>query len=182
VNGNVTLDRTPTLDANSHIYYTGTLTYPTNKSYSQSILNKCIKQTTIPGFTMPDYTIPMPRSKEWFTANGYQSSGALANGLKIYTEGDYTSSSWTSDKSNVIIVSKGNISITGLGGSGLSGVLFAPCGKVTFNGGYFKGLVIARDGFYVTSGGTDVTFIGIADFISDPDDYPFSLDPGVIQY
>jgi hypothetical protein len=63
--------------------------------------------------------------------------------------------------------------LTGLGGSGVTGVLFAPNGKVTFNGGFFEGVVIARDGFFVTSGGTQVTFRNIAEYFSDPNDYPF---------
>jgi len=44
---------------------------------------------------------------------------------------------------------------------------------VTFNGDSLEGVVIARDGFFVTSGGTAVTFRNIEEYISDPDDYPF---------
>jgi hypothetical protein len=186
VNGNVELGWTPTLDANSRIFYTGTLTHP--NYYSESILAKCIKQDSVPGFTMPDYEIPEPKSSEWFTEHGYQPAGDLVNDLKIYTEGDYTSSSWRPDTSNVIIVSEGDISITGMGGSTLTGVLYAPNGKVTFGGGSFIGFVVSEDGFSVTRGGTSVSFKGIADFISDPDEYPFSQgsqgsqDTDPIQY
>ena len=52
-------------------------------------------------------------------------------------------------------------------------MLFAPYKKVTFEGGFFEGLVIARDGFSVTSGGTEVTFRNFATYFSNPDDYPF---------
>lgn len=184
VNGNVELGWTPTLDTNSHIYYTGTLSCPNNKcsNYNQSILAKCIKQATVPDFTMPGYPIPPPKSGAWFTAHGYVSSGTLVNNLKIYTEGDYISSSWRPDVSNVIIVSKGDISITGMGGSKLTGVLYAPSGKVTFNGGSFEGFVISQEGFFVTSGGTTITFKGIENYITDSNDYPFSLEPGIVQY
>jgi hypothetical protein len=59
----------------------------------------------------------------------------------------------------------------------LTGVLFAPYGKVTFNGGFFTGTVIARDGFNVTSGGTIVTFKSIEDFFDDnPEDIPMSVE------
>lgn len=60
--------------------------------------------------------------------------------------------------------SKGDSSITCYC-NGLTGVLYAPYGKVTFNGGYFKGFVTARDGFFVTNGGTTVTFEGIDNFM-----------------
>jgi hypothetical protein len=63
-----------------------------------------------------------------------------------------------------------------MGGSGLTGVLFAPYGRVTFNGGFFQGTVIARDGFFVTSGGTNVTFINIENFFDDHEDIPISSD------
>jgi len=33
--------------------------------------------------------------------------------------------------------------------------------------------VIARDGFFVTSGGTTVVFRNIDHYISNPDEYPF---------
>jgi hypothetical protein len=110
------------------------------------------------------------------------SSGTLVSNLKIFTEGNYISSSWRPTAENVIIASKGNISITGLGGSGLTGILYAPYGKVTFSGAFFTGMVIARDGFDVTSGGTTVTFRGIENYISDPADYPFKPDEVIIQY
>lgn len=185
VNGNVELDWTPTLSAGSNIYYTGALTHPAN--YNTGILAKCHKipygsVQSFPSFTMPAYAIPAPREASWFASKGYVSSGILVSNLKIFTEGNYSSSSWRPTAENVIIVSKGNISITGLGGSGLTGILYAPYGKVTFSGAFFTGMVIARDGFDVTSGGTKITFRGIENYISDPADYPFKPDEVIIQY
>jgi PKD repeat protein len=172
VDGDVTLMWTPTLDTNSHIYYTGTLTVPSG-NYPTAITSKCIFQPTVPGFTMPSQAIPSVKSDAWYAARGYVPSGALADNLKIFAN-SYSSSSWSNTVSNVVIIAKtGDISITGLGGSGLRGVLFAPNGKVTFNGGFFEGVVIARDGFDVTSGGTTVTFTNLADYFSSSDDYPF---------
>lgn len=170
VKGNLELGWTPQIHQN--IYYTGTLTYP--NGYSAALLAKCIKveESALPPFVMPSYTIPAPRDDAWYAAKGYVDAG-LANNRKIFKQTSFTSTSWMASVSNVIIVSKGDITITGLGGSGLTGVLFAPYGKVTFDGGFFTGLVIARDGFYVTSGGTPVTFQNISNFISDTADYPF---------
>jgi len=192
VNGTVELGWTPTLSSNTNIYYVGDgnpatpdIIHPSY--YNQSILDKCHKipygnVQAFPSFSMPNVTIPDPRSSAWFPPKGYVPSGALVSGLKIYTEGDYISSVWRPTADNVIIVSKGNISITKLGGSGLSGILYAPYGKVTFNGGSFTGMVIARDGFFVTSGGTTVTFRGIENYIASADDYPFKPDEQIIQY
>jgi hypothetical protein len=55
----------------------------------------------------------------------------------------------------------------------VTGIFFAPNGKVTFNGGFLEGVVIARDGFFVTSGGTTVTFKNLEEYISNSEDYPF---------
>jgi len=177
VNGNVTLDWTPTLDANSHIYYTGTLSKPNNYNHPE-ILAKCIPNTPFPGFTMPDYTIPAPRESQWFADNGYVSSGNLVTNMKIYTEGDYTSQKGPKAQ-DVIIVSKGNITIKGW--SNVTGILYAPFGKVTFEGGNFTGVVIARDGFFETGGGTNVTFDqSYLDYLGA--DGPFRPDTTVSQY
>ena len=162
VNGNVVLKwGAPTLDKN--IYYTGTLTNPGH--YDQPTLNKCHhipyngvdgNVATFPDFTMPDYTIPPPRESQWFTDNGYVSSGNLVTNKKIYTEGNYTSNN-NPTAQNVIIVSKGDITIAGQK-SNVTGILYAPYGKVTFQKGTFTGVIIARDGFSNPGGGTDVTF------------------------
>jgi len=171
VNGDVTLGWTPTLDTNSYIYYTGTLTVPSN--YYKSITDKCIKNSTVPGFTMPSLPMPSIKSDAWYAAQGYVSGGTLVSNTKIVAD-SYSSSIWEPTATNVIIVARnGDIKLTGLGGSGVTGVLFAPKGKVQFEGAYFQGVVIARDGFYVTSGGTTVTFKNINEYVSDPNDYPF---------
>ncbi|HII98390.1 MAG TPA: PKD domain-containing protein [Methanoregula sp.] len=171
VNGDLTLGwGEPVLDSDARIYYTGTFTHP---GMSPAILSKCIQQATVPTYPIPELTMPPVKSADWYADRGYVSSGALTSNLKIFAN-SYSSTSWTSSASNVIIVAQnGDITLTGLGGSGVTGVFFAPNGRVTFNGGYFEGVVIARDGFYVTSGGTPVTFRNLDDYISDPADYPF---------
>ncbi len=172
VNGDLQLGNTPTLDPNARIYYTGTIDVPNNYNHPE-IVSKCIHQATVPGFTMPDQTIPPVKSAAWYAARGYTSSGALTSNMKIFAD-SYSSTSYRPTANNVIIVARnGDITLTGLGGSGVTGVLFAPNGKVTINGGFFEGLVIARDGFVVTSGGTLVTFKNLNVYISNPDDYPF---------
>jgi len=170
VNGDLTLDWTPTLAENTRIYYTGKFKYP--PSMSKEIVAKCIYQEKVPGFTMPDQTIPPVKPTEWYDKHGYLPGGDLTSGIKIFS-GSYSSTKSKNNAENVVIVaSQGDITITGLGGNGVTGVLFAPYGKVTFEGGFFEGVVIARDGFFVTSGGTKVTFVNFAKYFSSPDDYP----------
>ena len=172
VNGDLTLGWTPTLDSNSHIYYTGSLAVPQNYNHPE-IISKCVHQSTVPGFTMPDTALPSPKTAAFYAARGYVTSGLLADNLKIVAD-SYSSTAWRPSASNVVIIARtGDITITGLGGSGVSGVLFAPNGKVTFSGGSFTGVVIARDGFDVTSGGTLVTFTNLEDYFASSADYPF---------
>lgn len=176
VDGDLTLDWTPWLADDARIYYTGTLTTPPNYGSNPdaaNILAKCIHQATVPGFDMPDLGIPSAKPPEWYTSRGYALSGDLTSNLKIFAD-SYTSEGWKNTATNIIIIARtGDITITGLGDSGVTGIFFAPQGKVTFNGGFLEGVVIARDGFFVTSGGTTVTFRSIGQYITNPDDYPF---------
>jgi len=170
VNGDVTLEWTPTLDDDARIYYTGNLYHPSD--YPEGILDKCIPQTSVPGCVIPDLTLPPVKSQSWYDTNGYVSSGALTSNLKIFAD-SYSSTSWESSAYNVVIIARnGDITLSGLGSSGVTGVLYAPKGRVTFNGAFFNGVVLTRDGFFVTSGGTDITFSNFENYFSSPDDYP----------
>ncbi|MBN2734282.1 MAG: PKD domain-containing protein [Methanomicrobiaceae archaeon] len=172
VNGDLTLSWTPTLDAGSHIYYNGVFTHP--PSMSPLILDKCIYQEDIPGFTMPGIELPSAKSDEFYTSRGYVSGGALTSGIKIFADSYSRAAQWDDTAENIIIVAKtGDITLTNYWGIPVTGVLFAPNGKVTFNGESFEGVVIARDGFFVTSGATSVLFTNIDQYVSNPDDYPF---------
>ncbi|WP_342770539.1 MULTISPECIES: PKD domain-containing protein [unclassified Methanoculleus] len=171
VDGDLTLEWTPWIADDAYIYYTGTNTTPSN--YNADILAKCIHQATVPGFTMPDQGIPSVKSDEWYATRGYVSGGDLTSNMKVFAD-SYTSEGWKHTATNVIIIARtGDITITGLGGSGVTGIFFAPNGKVTFNGAFLEGVVVARDGFDVTSGGTTVTFKNVEVYVSDPADYPF---------
>jgi PKD repeat protein len=171
VNGDLTLGWTPVIDDGAYIYYTGTFTHP--DSMSTTITSKCVKVSTVPSFTMPDDGMAPVKSADWYAAKGYSSGGSLTSSMKIFAD-SYSSTSWMPSAYNVIIVaSNGDITLTGLGGSTVTGVLYAPNGKVTFSGASFEGVVLARDGFYVTSGGTQVTFRNLDQYISSSENYPF---------
>ena len=72
----------------------------------------------------------------------------------------------------VIVANNGDISITG-NEQLVTGVFFAPKGKVIFGGNSLEGVVIARDGFFIESGWATVTFKNIEEYIANPEDYPF---------
>ncbi|NLB00349.1 MAG: type IV pilin [Methanomicrobiales archaeon] len=169
VNGDLTLGNTPWIAENAHIYYTGKLKTPEHYDdyYATNIVAKCIHQATVPKRDMPDFEFPSAKSPEWYDTHDYKQT--LTSTKKVYAP-SYTASG---SASNIIVVAHdGDISVGG-GGTTVTGVLFAPKGSVTFSGNSFEGVVIARDGFFISSGGTKVTFKNIQEYISDPEDYPF---------
>ncbi|NLZ30403.1 MAG: hypothetical protein GX885_06645 [Methanomicrobiales archaeon] len=172
VDGDLTLEwGAPTFADGAHIYYSGTFNHP--PTMSQTVLDKCIHNTTVPELTIPDLVIPPAKPEEWYTDKQYATGGLLTSGMKIYAD-SYSSTSWRPSATDVIIIARdGDITITGMGSSDVTGIFFAPEGRVTFNGGNLEGVVIARDGLFVESGGTKVTFKNISDYIPNPDDYPF---------
>mgnify|MGYP006912888689 FL=1 len=120
---------------------------------------------------MPDQDIPSPKAAEWYASKGYAPSGTLMNNVKIFAP-SYISTSGSSASNVIIIAYDGDISIAG-GWNTVTGVFFAPKGRVTFDGNRIEGTVIARDGFFATHGGSTVIFKNIKEYITDPDDYPF---------
>ncbi|MDD5284983.1 MAG: hypothetical protein PHD54_03940 [Desulfuromonadaceae bacterium] len=171
ITGDLALDYTPTLSGSTTLYYKGSLSAP---SYlDPGILAKCIKDTSLPPaaipVAMPATTIPPLKADSWYTSNGYLAGGALTNNIKIFAAGNYSANA---SASNVVIVSKGNITV-GSGNDAISGVLFAPNGKITFGGNSFTGYVIAKNGFFVTSGGSTVTLKSLSTYIPGLPDYPF---------
>jgi len=172
VNGDLTLRRSDTfLVDNARIYYTGTLT--TINSVRPETIAKCIHQTTVPGFSMPNLETPSIKPADWYEARGYVPVGDLTDDMKIFADSySYTPSGDLRAKNVVVIAKNGDIRIE-KGGGHVTGVFFAPEGKVTFKGNSLEGVVIARDGFFVESGGTTVTFKNIDQYISNPNDYPF---------
>lgn len=182
------LDWTPKLQSASYVYYKGSIvskpaeyTADNARYIHDSTVQPVVLPTMTSGYTMPPLRDPL----SWYTDHGYYATkGATekeftADRKKIFADEDYISScgDWMMKPlaytvTNAIVVSSKNITISA-GSCRLTGVLFAPNGKVTFGGSSFEGLVIAKDGFYVTSGGTAVTFKNISNYISDYSEYPF---------
>lgn len=175
VNGDVTLRRNEISfvgDA-AHIYCVGSINrLPVVDS---STLNHCTNQTPLtpfPEFPMLDLAMPPTKHEGWYNSEGYTSNGPLTDNKKIFAP-SYTSPSGVTASNVIIIASDGDISITEGWSSKVSGIFFAPKGRVTFNGGSLEGVIIARDGLFVINGNTKVTFKNITDYIDDLEDYPF---------
>lgn len=181
VDGDLTLGYTPWTDGDgvdqapdARIYYTGSLHHPYLTSDYDWILDKCIGPGDatfphpFPVVQVLTPVLPSLKADSWYIENGYRTDDPpLSNGIKIFSD-NYTGSHNAQD---VIIVSKSDITITGW--RTLSGIFYAPYGRVTFHQGNFEGLIIARDGFYYTGGGGSVTFRNLEDYIADAAAYPF---------
>lgn len=116
--------------------------------------------------------MPVLKEDSWYRNNGYASGGVLQENSKIFAN-NFSSTSYNHNNlKNVVVVSKGDITITGLGSKGLKGILIAPYGKVTFGGASFEGIVIARDGFY-TQSNPSITFNNIENFFPNEIALPF---------
>ncbi|MBY0123971.1 hypothetical protein [Bacillus sp. S/N-304-OC-R1] len=178
VNGNVELGWTPTIKGDARIYYTGTLSYPKD-GYPESILKKLVHQTTVPLGNQYIARMPSLKSKEWYDKNGYTNEikpsnmKIFGNNINVKSYYDNNLKKYVDTFNNAIIVSEGDISVRS-GDLKMTGVLFAPNGKVTFEGTSFEGLVISKDGFNVVSGGTNLTFNGIENYLKDEKDFPLN--------
>jgi Tfp pilus assembly protein PilX len=179
IGGNLTLGYTP--KGAFKIVYMGSLTHPS--SYETTILSRCTLVSAIPPistFEIPTYAISL-KENDWFTDNGYTIGGNLKKKIipqdtKVLVD-DFTASGWQAAlpgyPSYVVIVSKGDIVIGNK--ESLTGVLIAPNGKVEFGGASFSGVVITKDGFYFTSGGSTLTAMKLSDFFSDLSEVPFEI-------
>ena len=171
VNGDVNLGWSTVFGTDAQVFYTGALTKPAWYS-NPEIESKCIHLDSVPGVTIPDLPIPPAKSASWYSDRGYTNTVPLTSNTKIYSSSSYTSTVAGTVSNVIVVAADGDITLSG-GGSHVSGILFAPKGRVTFSGDSFEGVVIARDGLYVPSGGTDITFKDIDDYVADPADYPF---------
>lgn len=157
----------------------------TSSGYSH-VPNFQAGEVLFPG--VPEIGLPKPRDVEWYRSMGYIEDGPLSNGVKIFTnkEAAYNLGVAGRNYYNVVVVSLNgdiNIDIGNWGGdaSQISGVFYAPKGKITIDGKRLEGLVIARDGLDYTNGGTTMKFVGLDDYTGpEPDkiftsenDYPF---------
>lgn len=178
VNGDVELGWTPTLNGNSKIYYSGSLTHPAN--YREGILRNVIKQGQVAMESPFNNKIPNLREDSWYMKNGYSNTVSNEQNVKIFGDNIRLDSHYNSESgkyinsfTNFIIVSKGDITIGENSWiNKFTGLLIAPHGKVIFNGSSFEGVVIAKEGFHVSSGGTKAEFHHIDNYINSLHEFP----------
>ncbi len=101
--------------------------------------------------------LPSLKPDDWYTSNGYVSGGQLTSGMKVYAN-SYSSTEYRPSATNVVIVAKSVISQSPT--LEKRRVWCVLCSKWK---GYLwrwilQGLILSQDGFFVTSGGTDVIF------------------------
>lgn len=167
VNGDLELSWTP--DIKKNIYYTGDLIITSNgiiidpKEYNQDLLNKCIKVNSLDSFQIPiiDFSL---REDSWYKKNGYTiiegnvSTTVPDNARWLVDNYNYTGwPQWDINDgyfTNVVIVSKGNITINT--GTSFTGALIAPNGIVQLpqGGTNFNGVIISKKGIEITGGGS----------------------------
>ncbi|MEG3056822.1 MAG: hypothetical protein RQM90_12635 [Methanoculleus sp.] len=96
-----------------------TTTTPEHPKYPQwmeeAFQNRCTKQDTVPGFTMPDLAIPSTKSEDWYEEREYVSNGDLEDNMKIFSQGTISVSG--SANNVIVIASEGNIAIAGGAGT-----------------------------------------------------------------
>jgi len=111
------------------------------------------------------------RPLEWYIMRDYKINATqLVDNAKIYTTGNFSFTYYSTLK-NITIVSNGDIELKGWM-TIEDGFLFAPNGKVIFDSNTFKGIVIAKDGFFVVNGGSHIEFRTLDEIYADPSEYP----------
>lgn len=156
VNGDLELGWTPQIKKN--IYYTGKLITPSN--YNQSLLSKVIRVDSVDSFTIPIVDFDL-KEDSWYINNGYvvkgNETGNIPPNAKMLVD-NYANSSWQSITGQVVIVSKGDIILRG--GSGFTGALIAPNGKVEYSGdGVFNGVIISKNEIKLSAGGNTINYL-----------------------
>ncbi len=172
VNGDLEIGWTPYIAPGKTIYYTGNLEAPNN--FNQDILNQTEKVDTVPIKNIPAINMPSLRDSSWYEDNNYtfsNNSPMLSSGERIF--GTSYNRNINRNLSNIIIVASQGDIVINAGGRTITGIFYAPNGKVEFSGSQLEGLVISRDGFYVTSGGTDVIFRAATEFVTE-EQLPFT--------
>lgn len=164
VNGDLELGWTPQIHNN--IYYTGKLVAPT--SFNESLLNKCIKVDSVDKFEIPiiEYSL---REDDWYVDNGYlirgYETGSIPDRAKMLVD-NYKNTNWQDIKGQVTIVSKGDIILRG--GSGFTGALIAPNGKVEYSGdGTFNGVIISKNEISLPKGGNNFEFKSLSEIFDN---------------
>lgn len=136
LNGNFKIDGGA--DVYGKLYYTGDFVVP-------SWWTKPINVTEVSSINFPITSIPSLEMDAWYAGRGFTSDRTARNGMKLLSSTSYSYNfpTWQSFE-NVNVVSKSNITLSG--NVHVSGMLFAPNGKVTIEGSStFTGIIVASE-------------------------------------
>ncbi|PYZ93637.1 hypothetical protein CR194_10790 [Salipaludibacillus keqinensis] len=179
VEGDVQVGWEPKFYNNANVYYTGEFNPIDNMG--SHITNRFIQVPSVPAvpsFTIPEEKLPPLRSDQWFEENDYSINeyDVKQDGMKLFFQNnvrlDSHNRNGLSDFTNVMIVSEGDILINGENWWTMTGILLAPNGRVTLKTTSFEGIIISKDGVFIESGGSNVTFKPLLDFIGGSEDFP----------
>lgn len=167
VNGNLELGWTPQIHQN--IYYTGNLIAP--NYFNPDLLAKCIKVDSVESFVIPVFEYWLMEDS-WYLANGYEirghETGTIPANAKWLVD-SYYNTSGQNVQGEVIIISKGDITLHCGKQAGFNGALIAPNGRVEFsaNGGTFNGVIISKDEVLLPQGGDEFIFMSMGEIFGD---------------
>ncbi|WP_027964165.1 type II secretion system protein [Halalkalibacillus halophilus] len=155
------------------LYLNGELNNETNREVS---IEGDFSSSTFPSLpNHPDQSMPGLRAAEWYEENGYENNSTLQSDNLVYSEGNVNIHAQNNNPENFVIVSGGDVTINS-NWSQFDGVIFAPNGRVTFTGESFTGVVIARDGFDVSNGGSSISFKNIDQYFDSNSELPFDVN------
>ncbi len=128
------------------LYYTGNLNVATG-------ITLAAQTQKVNNIEFPQFDIPSLRTDDWYSEKGYSSSPVPQNDMKYFGD-SFGFPTWGS-YNNVTIASKGDITLPN--NVQVTGILFAPDGKVSITGSSsFTGIIVAKE--LLVSGNSTVIF------------------------
>lgn len=186
VAGNLTINGEE--EIKGKVYYGGTLQpnkYRTDSRFikkdAQFFIDK-INITPVSIVPIPEVILPEAREMAWYRSNDYVENGTLGVDRKIVSQWGYSKASTREPEKDVVIVSLDGDIVLDLNNKSISGILYAPKGRVEINNGKsFTGLIISKEKFSYNKSGFEVTFKSMAEFtgpgllFESSSDYPFII-------
>ncbi|MFJ8255894.1 type II secretion system protein J [Peribacillus asahii] len=149
INGDVDIDGGNSTKIFGYLKYTGDLSVKNNKDVMTHPAEKVNSILSFPAY------IPALKEESWYREQEYDSDQTLRDNMKYFGESIEFNNDKKQTYENVIIASKGDISLKNVD---IIGILFAPQGKVEIDGSSkFTGIIVANE-FISSSGNSQVQF------------------------
>jgi len=138
------------------VAYTGEMI--NKKAYFNT--SKFKKVPEVPGFKIPQFYFK-EKDEQWYRQNNYAILGnvkdrEIKDNDRLFVESLECKPSYTNRAENIVIVSKGDIKIDGWFNK-MTGTIVSINGKVYMNQGIFDGVILTKEGFYSSAGGSIIT-------------------------